>query len=710
MKLTLVLLLCAFFHGHASAGDHDYSGEINAIRDRARTYRDEALAQLDQLQEYDLALQELNWRGKEIQDAVEAAKNVFPESSRLQDIAREYAYLESVWDRLNLHERDLNAALLRADFASQKLPDMAGRQKVIRANSENALLRLRTVFGERREQNRRDQELWLKQREEEVLRQIAERRMKIVDELKFSEQIQETATTFRAIKFNFLLKGSQQDRKGAEILLIGYRWLKGTYPLYFALTTREQVEEFKRLQREVEEMEREMASRFAAWPRSHHSPAFSHQAGLLSLLAKGAKGEPKKELEVPPNKPEQKYKREIIRDHEGKEVTKLSAGKNRDVERHFVATRSMDFGMGYMAVEEVFHGPKIKRSVKVPRENELRKNLHREIKERVAAPTAKPSRPEPGAPQEPEEKIARNTERLRELIAEAERGASEKEAQANLIELSGAVAHYEALQKYLNASLDKSSSDLMTSLGKSEPMWTALATRPLPDAPRKGEEIVYGPGESGEDLAMEAAKKLAEFGFSNVPGYDFANFAYAMALDETIFGEGVKQDEKLMMGVFAAMTFLPGGKVMAKVVTNFGNAKTFFRAAVPFIKNTKGLKKIRDHYNFELTLAKQVGWKRLNSGQNKVEVAHWLCRQRREIGAKMKEQMPESLQKLVAERNIAKYGDPLGPTFDVLYEKHRKNGLSHDQILSEIIDSSTTSNVGINDFFDFIERISVWKK
>jgi hypothetical protein len=52
--------------------------------------------------------------------------------------------------------------------------------------------------------------------------------------------------------------------------------------------------------------------------------------------------------------------------------------------------------------------------------------------------------------------------------------------------------------------------------------------------------------------------------------------------------------------------------------------------------------------------------------------------------------------KLLQRRDLVKYGNPDGPTFDFLVEKYRKLGLVGDEVYEAIIEASMKVNIGVN--------------
>lgn len=68
------------------------------------------------------------------------------------------------------------------------------------------------------------------------------------------------------------------------------------------------------------------------------------------------------------------------------------------------------------------------------------------------------------------------------------------------------------------------------------------------------------------------------------------------------------------------------------------------------------------------------------AGSSEEEIARALHNARREIGVNYKEMTPEPLRSEIFQRNIDKYGDPLGPTFDTLLKRGKS--------LEDIIESA----------------------
>jgi hypothetical protein len=73
------------------------------------------------------------------------------------------------------------------------------------------------------------------------------------------------------------------------------------------------------------------------------------------------------------------------------------------------------------------------------------------------------------------------------------------------------------------------------------------------------------------------------------------------------------------------------------------------------------------------------------------QTARDMSQARRELGVKYKDKTPEPLRDYIYDANQARYGDPLGPTFEFLTNKYQGDYM-------KIIDGSTRPNPDINAF------------
>ncbi|MFG2822552.1 RHS repeat-associated core domain-containing protein [Kitasatospora sp. NPDC048365] len=92
---------------------------------------------------------------------------------------------------------------------------------------------------------------------------------------------------------------------------------------------------------------------------------------------------------------------------------------------------------------------------------------------------------------------------------------------------------------------------------------------------------------------------------------------------------------------------------------------------------TAGLPPLRLAYIGEVEALGETGAAMRAAGSSVEDIARALHQARRDIGVKYKDLTPEPLRSTIYERNIAKYGDPLGPTVDWL----RAKGKSWEQII-----------------------------
>lgn len=97
---------------------------------------------------------------------------------------------------------------------------------------------------------------------------------------------------------------------------------------------------------------------------------------------------------------------------------------------------------------------------------------------------------------------------------------------------------------------------------------------------------------------------------------------------------------------------------------------------------------LRQDYEAQVKALKDEGQMMLEAGRSVSETAKYLHHKRRELGRIYKEASPGKFQKYVYEMTARKYGDPLGPDYDVL--KKRKTD-------EEIIESSSRPIKDLND-------------
>jgi hypothetical protein len=79
---------------------------------------------------------------------------------------------------------------------------------------------------------------------------------------------------------------------------------------------------------------------------------------------------------------------------------------------------------------------------------------------------------------------------------------------------------------------------------------------------------------------------------------------------------------------------------------------------------------LRQLYTDEVVGLEKVGKDLLASGKSEAEVAKTLNQMRRDLGIKYKEMTPPDLLEYIYKFNEARYGDKLGPTYEMLKQQH----------------------------------------
>jgi hypothetical protein len=117
------------------------------------------------------------------------------------------------------------------------------------------------------------------------------------------------------------------------------------------------------------------------------------------------------------------------------------------------------------------------------------------------------------------------------------------------------------------------------------------------------------------------------------------------------------------------------------------------------IKNLKGAgyknNPLRLAYEKEVSNLAEKGAELLSQGMSKEEVARILHQARRELGVRYKDATPQPLRDYIYEINQARYGDPLGPSFEYLNEQ---------KTFEQIINSASKPNADIDELLSGFEE------
>ena len=562
MKALLLLAL----HALAFA---DNAPEVNAVRDRARAFQEEAELQLGRVRRFNTAAHELGWRAQELAAAVEVTKTLPAARSRLQELAREQVYVEGIWDSLEKHEERIRGALAQAGAAARELPGLTATWQPESARIAGSLARLRATITERRAQAARDREAWLGEQREATMREIAGGRLRAVDDLKFAEKVRNAHHAFASVRRAFLKAGMEGRREEAENLLTGFRWLKGVLPMYLPLSSQKRVDSFRLLEGALGEVESKMAAEIGRWPREERR--YLPFASLRIAL---------RYAEVPPNKPAPNYREKTVKGEGGRDMVTFDRGdgENRpsiEFYRVEVPPPSEGFRKPGGPRQEGLVRPKIKEAKPSRPAGEVKDNVRRQLADKLPKPVREPEKPKPDAPS-PD--LRQETRELRELARRAEQDSDEPALQAEVREIAAEIARYEALQDFYGAEIDKDSAELRGLMAKSASFPGAVSVMPEAPAP------VRDSGREADALAGELGKAIADSALGLIPGYDLANFAFAMATGHTFLGDQVNGDDKLTMGIFAVMSVIPAGTVVSNSLRQLKNLRKVDKAVARLLE------------------------------------------------------------------------------------------------------------------------------
>lgn len=117
----------------------------------------------------------------------------------------------------------------------------------------------------------------------------------------------------------------------------------------------------------------------------------------------------------------------------------------------------------------------------------------------------------------------------------------------------------------------------------------------------------------------------------------------------------------------------------------------------PSIDKSKTNKEIREWYSKEVARIRKLNDEWIEKGFSLQERAYKAWEIRHNARLKSRLMMGKQLEiKLLQKRDLAKYGNSDGPTFDFLVEKYEELGLVGDEIYEAIIETSMEMNIGVN--------------
>lgn len=86
----------------------------------------------------------------------------------------------------------------------------------------------------------------------------------------------------------------------------------------------------------------------------------------------------------------------------------------------------------------------------------------------------------------------------------------------------------------------------------------------------------------------------------------------------------------------------------------------------------------------------------VDKGVPQADVARWANESRNSLKAAIRDKGNAIIKAVVEARNLNKYGNKLGPSYEALYQKYSKLGLSHEEINKKIIGGAGKSNIKVN--------------
>jgi hypothetical protein len=117
----------------------------------------------------------------------------------------------------------------------------------------------------------------------------------------------------------------------------------------------------------------------------------------------------------------------------------------------------------------------------------------------------------------------------------------------------------------------------------------------------------------------------------------------------------------------------------------------------PSIEKDKTNKEIREWYSEEVARIRRLNDEWIEKGFSLELRAQKAWKIRHDARSKSRTMMGNQIEiKLLQRRDLVKYGNPDGPTFDFLVEKYRKLGLVGDEVYEAIIEASMKVNIGVN--------------
>lgn len=204
--------------------------------------------------------------------------------------------------------------------------------------------------------------------------------------------------------------------------------------------------------------------------------------------------------------------------------------------------------------------------------------------------------------------------------------------------------------------------------------------------------------------------KLAGYSVQSLLSIGFADGFFSSLLDNLLRGQKTNWTRALISGAIG-LALMGIGIGLAELVNNkwisVGSAQEAGSAAeqvnsssgkytqqqidniLEELRNGVKSNPLREDYENEVKGLSQLEAELRQQGRTEEKIARQLSQARRDLGVKYKNATPEILREFIYDRNIKKYGDPLGPTFDWLVNYYKGD-------YQKLIDAAKRPNPDIN--------------
>lgn len=172
-----------------------------------------------------------------------------------------------------------------------------------------------------------------------------------------------------------------------------------------------------------------------------------------------------------------------------------------------------------------------------------------------------------------------------------------------------------------------------------------------------------------------------------------------------------KDNDSLASALFEVDRITPVGKdisvPMKEILIAFDDLPDFHPNSLKlFIRHKEVLKKIRDGYNIEVREISRMVEQSKKEGHTLRAMAQDASAMRRALGLKYKNMTPLALRAEIYGRNIQRYNDALGPTFENLVKELVASGKTTDEAYAQIIVKAQSPNTRLNKLLEVLATVT----